>query len=179
MWEKLKRCYPPQFELVSLFIVLLGFYIALSNYSSLPDTIPTHFNTHGDPNEWGGKGQIFILPIISTVFFLFLTFLNFWFAIADDPRKLINLPGKRKEAMTKEQIETLRVFVNRCLFALKILTLGLFTYMTRQTTEIALGRTNNMGPLLWLLTGGISVLVGYMIWKSFLLTKANRDNRLL
>jgi uncharacterized membrane protein len=171
MWEKLRRCYPPQLELVSIFLVIITFYIALSDYSALPDTIPTHFNAQGIPNDWSSKRTIFIFPILNAVFFLSLTFFNFWFAIVDDPKRFINLPRKRKEAMTKEQAETLRIFLNRCLFILKIIMLGLFTYLTWQTIEIALGRASSLGSFFWLLIGALLVLTGYMVWKSFRLTK--------
>ena len=156
MWEKMRRCYPPQLELVSLFLVVLAFYIALSNYSALPDTIPTHFDANGNPDDWGGKGTIILLPIINAVSFLFLTLFCFWFAIVDDPRRFINLPSGRKatEALTEVQAENLRVFVNRSLFILKILTLGLLTYLTWQMVEVALGKASDIGLFLWLFCRG-------------------------
>lgn len=160
-------------ELFALILVVLTCYIALSNYSALPDTIPTHFDAGGNPDDWGSKGGIFLLPAMSAADFLFLTLLNFWFAVADDPRRFINLPGRRKslEALTKAQAETMRIFLNRSLFTLKILTLGLFAYLTWQTVEIALGRASSTGLWLWLFIGAILLLVGYMIWKSFRLVK--------
>ena len=171
MWQKLSRCYPPQLELVSLFLVVLAFYIALSNYLALPDTIPTHFDAQGIPDDWSGKGMTFLSPLVNVVIFLSLTLFNFWFALVNDPKRFINLPKKRKEALTKAQGETLRVALNRCLFVLKILILGLLTYLTWQMVEIALGSADSLGLFFWFFIGALLILAGYMVWKSLRLTK--------
>ena len=171
MWQKLNKCYPPQLELISLFLVILAFYVALSSYSALPDTIPIHFDAQGIPDDWGSKGMIFTFPILSTVVFLSLTFFNFWFALVDDPKRFINLPKKKREAVTEAQAEILRVFTNRCLFILKILILSLFAYSTWQTVEIALGSASSLGAIFWLFIGALLALVGYMVWNSLRLTK--------
>jgi uncharacterized membrane protein len=171
MWQKLSRCYPPQLELVSLFLLILAFYIALSNFSLLPDTIPTHFDAQGNPNDWSSKRAIFLSPIISAVIFILLTTISVLLAIVDNPKRFINLPKRRKEALTKAQTDTLRIFVNRCLFILKILLLCLFTCLTWQTVEIALGEADRLGIPFWLFIGAILVLAGYMTWKSLRLSK--------
>jgi uncharacterized membrane protein len=175
MWEKLSRCYPPQLELVSLFLLILAFYIALSNFSLLPDVIPTHFDAGGNPDDWSNKRTIFHLPIISAVIFSLLTALSVLLAIVDNPKRFINLPRKTKEALTKAQAETLRIFINRCLFIVKILMLCLFTYLTWQTVEIALGKASRLGILFWLFIGALLVLAGYMVWKSLRLSKMPSD----
>jgi hypothetical protein len=120
------------------------------------------------------------MPTVSTMagvakerfsFFLSLTIFNFWFAIVDNPRCFINLHKKRIETLTEAQTETLRVFLNRYFFVLKILILGLLIYLTWQTVDIALGRASNLRPFFWLFIGALLVLSGYLIWKSFRLTK--------
>ena len=175
MWQKLTRCYPLQLELIPLALLILAFYIVLSNYSFLPDTIPFHFDARGNPDDWNSKGTIFLLPTIAAVVFVLLTSFNVWFACANGPKRLINLPEKRKEALTKAQTEVLRLFMSRCLFILKILIMGLLTYLTWQTVAIAMGNASRLGSPFWLLTAALVIFVAYMVWKSFRLTRAPGD----
>ena len=58
-----------------VFFVILWF-ITIWNYSSLPETIPTHFDFKGDADHCGGKGTIFGIPIITTILYILLTILN-------------------------------------------------------------------------------------------------------
>jgi len=109
------------------------------------------------------------------VVFVLLTSFNVWFACTNDPRRLINLPEKRKEALTEAQTEMLRLFIGRCLFILKILILGLLTYLTWQTVEIAMDNASRLGSLFWLLTAALVIFVVYMVWKIFRLTRAPGD----
>jgi uncharacterized membrane protein len=150
--------------------------VALSNYPLLPDTIPIHFDAQGNPDDWSNKGAIFLSPFVAAVIFILLTAFNVLLAIVDNPKRFINLPKKRKEALTKAQAETLRIFTNRCLFILKILMLCLFTYLTWKTVEIALGKASSLGILFWFLIGVLLVLAGYMIWKSLRLSKMPSDS---
>ena len=51
----------------------------------MPDTIPIHRNASGDINGYGDKSNIFIQPVIATIFVIGLTFLNkfpHWFNYA-------------------------------------------------------------------------------------------------
>ena len=114
MWQKLTRCYPLQVELIPLVLLILAFYIVLSNYSLLPDSIPFHFDAQGNPDDWNSKETIFLLPSIAAVVFVLLTSFNVWVACTNDSRRLINLPEKRKEALTGAQAELLRLFIDRC-----------------------------------------------------------------
>lgn len=50
--------------------------LILTNYSNLPESIPTHFNGSGQPDRFGAKGSIIISPVIATFVFLFMTLLN-------------------------------------------------------------------------------------------------------
>lgn len=173
MWERWKRCYPLQLELFSLALVFLSFYIAFSNYSSLPDQIPIHFNGSGNPDDYSGKAWIFSFPIASVAIFLLFTGLNILFVVSKDPRRYINLPSGKMatEVLTEEQGEAIRVFTNRCLFAMKLILLGMFVYLVWQTVEVTFGRSSSMGLWLWFFVGAILILSGYMIWKLFRLIK--------
>jgi len=166
MWHKLNRCYPPQLELVALCLLILAFYIALSNYSNLPDTIPTHFDGRGIPDGWGSRSMIFLWPGIGAAMYVLFTSLNVLFATAKDPRRFINLPQARKATLTDAQTQELRTLLNRCLFSLKVLILGATVYGVHITVEIAWQRTASLGMPFYLFIAAILVVVGFMIWKS-------------
>ena len=166
MWRKLNRCYPLQLELVALSLLMLAFYIALSNYSNLPNTIPTHFDARGIPDGWGSRSMIFLWPGIGAGMYALFTSLNVLFAIAKDPRRFINLPQAKEATLTDAQTEELRTLVNRCLFSLKVLILGLTAYGVHINVEIAWQRTTGLGMAFYLFIAAILVIVGFMIWKS-------------
>jgi len=171
MWQKLSKCYSPHFELILLVLLVFTIHLALSHYAALPDTIPTHFNGQGIADDWGSKSTLFIILGLNAFIYILLTTLNIWFAVAKDPRTLINLPAKRKAALSERQIETLRVTLNRYLFLLKILMQGLFAYILYITIEIAEERADRLGSLFFLFILGILAVAGLMVWKAFRITR--------
>jgi uncharacterized membrane protein len=57
--------------------VLLALWVWTgTSYSSLPDSIPTHFNAAGEADGFGRKASIIGLPLISTLLYFGLTVLN-------------------------------------------------------------------------------------------------------
>ena len=171
MWQKLSKCYPPHLELIPLLLLVFALYLALSNYTTLPDTIPTHFNAADIADDWGSKTTIFFILGLNALFYVLFTVLNIWFAIAKDPRALINLPAKRKAALSDKRVEALRVTLNRYLFLLKIAMQGLFTYILYIMIEIAWERADSLGVLFFLFILVILAVAGLMVWTAFQITK--------
>ncbi len=166
MKQKLSKCYPPTLEFIPLLLLLLTIYMTLSNYSTLPDKIPFHFNSQGVPDDWANKNWVFLYPGLSAFVYLLLTILNVLLAITKNPMSLINLPKQWKASLNAPQIEKLRVILNRYLFVLKILIIGLMLYLLYATIEVALEKTSNIGgPVFTLITLAILVVVSLMVWK--------------
>ncbi len=63
-------------EILGWLALLLLWGITILNFSSLPDTIPTHYNALGEADGFGSKNSIWSIPIIATIFFIGLTLLN-------------------------------------------------------------------------------------------------------
>jgi len=179
MRQKLGKCYPPYLELISLLLLVLAFYLAWSNYSALPETIPTHFNGHGVPDDWGSKNMIFLFPALSAFIFILLTSLCIWCAATDDPLKLINLPLKWKANLTAEQAEELRIFIIRCLFAMKLIIQGLAAYGIYITIEITCERAAGLGTAWFLFIAAIVALAGFILWKAFRMSRSARPGQKL
>jgi uncharacterized membrane protein len=166
MWQKFSKSYPLYLELIPLFLLLITFYLAWANYASLPDTIPTHFNAQGLPDEWGSRQSIFAFPGFGAFMYLLLTAFNIWLALVKNPKRYINLPKKRLENLTDAQAEKLLIFLNRCLFVMKALFQGLSIYLVYATIEVAHGRAAGLGFPFYLILAAIIGVVIFMLWQS-------------
>ncbi len=63
-------------ELLGWIVLLTIWGWTFTYYSSLPDTIPTHFNAAGEADGFGTKVSLIALPVIATLLFIGLTVLN-------------------------------------------------------------------------------------------------------
>lgn len=63
-------------EILGWTSILAVWFLTITNYTNLPDTIPIHYNGAGQADRFGGKATILILPLIATVLFVGLTILN-------------------------------------------------------------------------------------------------------
>ena len=59
--------------------LLAGMFLGpLIFWSQIPSQIPGHYNAAGEITRWGGKGELFLLPIVSVFMYCFWTF---WVAV--------------------------------------------------------------------------------------------------
>lgn len=83
------------FDFLLEFIALSGmfclFYFTFNFYTSLPDTIPVHFDFEGNADRYGSKNEIFLLLLISTILYFGISILqkyphvyNYPFEIRED-----------------------------------------------------------------------------------------------
>jgi uncharacterized membrane protein len=63
-------------EILGWISVLVIWILVITNYITLPDTIPIHYNSLGVADRFGGKENILTLPIVATILFIGLTMLN-------------------------------------------------------------------------------------------------------
>lgn len=157
-------------ELIPLALLAISLALVFSNYSALPDMIPSHFNIMGVPDAWEGKNSILMLPAVSAFIYILFTAINVLIAVIKDPRKVINTPPGWKANLNQAQIEELRVSVNRFLFALKSIILGMFSYMLYQTIEVAHGRASSLGSVFNILLAVIFLVAGWMIVRLYQIT---------
>lgn len=54
-------------EFPLLIIVLLPFLYLGYLYANLPDTVPTHWNAHGEIDGWGSKSTLWIIPFVTSL----------------------------------------------------------------------------------------------------------------
>ena len=59
------------------FIVLVSMFLYLIlTWSTIPDTIPTHFDGTGDADSWNGKGTLIIMPAFAVLLYSMITLLE-------------------------------------------------------------------------------------------------------
>jgi len=62
-------------EIVGILLLVGLWSFSLYCLAELPDTVPMHFNFSGEPDRYGSKKTILILPILGTLIYALLTFL--------------------------------------------------------------------------------------------------------
>lgn len=55
-------------------VVLLVTY-PMIRWGSIPEQVPTHFDAAGNPDDWGGRAELLILPLVGVAIFVGLSVL--------------------------------------------------------------------------------------------------------
>jgi len=55
-------------------LALLG--LSTYYYGQLPEQVPSHFGPDGLPDKYGSKNSLWLLPILGSVIFVLMTFVN-------------------------------------------------------------------------------------------------------
>jgi uncharacterized membrane protein len=63
-------------EILGWFLIIAIWGLTIASYSSLPDTIPIHFNGAGQADGFGEKATMLLLPLTATISFIGMTILN-------------------------------------------------------------------------------------------------------
>ena len=131
-------------EISGKFIILLIWILALIAFFKMPDTIPIHFNAAGQPDNYGNKGTIFILPIIATIIFIGLTILNRY-------PHIFNYVTAITEANASDQY----LIATRMIRFIKLIIAIVFTAIVLITFLTSVNITNGLGSWFLPLTIGL------------------------
>jgi len=110
---------------LTIVVLVLGWWIALSVYPRLPERVPVHFNIDGEADRWGGRWMIFLIPLVSTA----LVALDYWIFEYASPRSSKPIPPEMKTPL------------HLLLLELSVI----FTYITWRMSEVAFGRSRGLG----------------------------------
>lgn len=145
------------FEIIGWLSIVAVWGLIFTNYSNLPDTIPTHYNGTGQADGFGGKDVIFTLPLIATILFIVLTVLN-------------NFPHIFNYPTNITQNNAFRQYTNatRLIRFLKIIIVFIFGLITFKTIQNANGEAGGLGVLFLPLTIGLLFIpLIYFVIKSY------------
>lgn len=106
-------------------VTIWGFTIA--NYTNLPETIPIHYNGAGEVDGYGGKATILALPLIATLLFVGLTFLNKFPHIFNYPIKITEDNALKQYTNATRLIRLLKLII--------VIIFGLIVFKTIQNSN--------------------------------------------
>jgi len=121
-------------EALGWLILLALWGWTITHYSSLPETIPTHFNAAGEADGFGSKASIIGLPFIATLLFIGLTILNRY-------PHIFNYPT----AITQDNALRLYTLATRMLRYLKLVLVLVFGGIEFMTIQHAAGEASGLG----------------------------------
>lgn len=146
-------------ELLSVSIVLIMWIYAIYTYVDLPDTIPTHFNSKGEPDEFGSKATLWIVPGLATIMYIGIFVLNKYPHLHN---YMVNI--NEDNAMKNYRFST------RILRGVNFLCVLLMAYITYKTIEVAKGTDFTLGNWFLPVVVGISIIlpIGLLVYMKWL-----------
>lgn len=121
-------------ELLGWIILLALWTLTICHYSTLPETIPTHYNAAGEADGFGSKVSIIALPVIASLLFIGLTVLNRY-------PHIFNYPT----AITQDNALRLYTLATRMLRYLKMVLVLVFGGIEFMTIQHATGKAAGLG----------------------------------
>jgi uncharacterized membrane protein len=145
------------FEILGWIFISAIWIFTIINYASLPDTIPTHYNSEGQADGFGGKLTIWVLPVLAIALFVALTQLNKFPHVFNYP---INI--------TPDNALVQYTHATRLIRYVKLIIVFIFGLITYRTIQHANGQAGGLGGwFLPLSMGLIFVPLVYFLIKSF------------
>lgn len=145
------------FEIAGWFLVLAVWGFTITNYSILPETIPTHYNAAGQADGFGGRSTIFTLPLLATILFVGMTILNRFPHIFNYPLNI-----------TQENAYIQYSNATRLIRYLKLILIVIFGFIVFLTIQNSKGEANGLG--IWFLPFSIGLIfipLAYYVVRSF------------
>jgi uncharacterized membrane protein len=132
-------------EFVAFAFLLILIILPLVYFKTLPETVPVHFNSAGQPDGYGSRSSLMLLPLIGAFMYLLMTILEAFPHIYNFPVEITP-----ENAHIQYQIAT------RLIRVLKTVILVLFSFISYQTIKTATGGVAGLGkaffPVFLLLT---------------------------
>ena len=139
------------FESLAIAGVLYGLFIIIQAWPTLPQTIPTHFDASGNPDGFGSKEWIWLLPAISVVMVPAILFFRRY-------PWLSNVPWEINEDNAIRQYELLVRLLSLCACAVSFI----FLVLTFDTISTASGGSSLFGK--WLMLLFTVPIIGILVW---------------
>lgn len=145
------------FEIMGWLLIVAIWVLTFTNYSNLPEIIPTHYNAAGQADGVGGKATLLTLPLVATILFIGLTILN-------KAPHLFNYPIN----ITQENAFRQYTNATRLIRYLKLSIVFVFGLIAFKTIQNANGEADGLGVWFLPLTMGlIFIPLIYFVMKSF------------
>ncbi|MDN4166082.1 DUF1648 domain-containing protein [Cytophagales bacterium LB-30] len=120
-------------ESFALVALLFTVYVVFKHYGALPDTIPSHYNAMGEPDDFRSKSLLFVLLGISVFQYLLLTGLS---RIPHHFNYLEEITPENAYSQYSKALKIVRIS--------KLGVVLLFGYILWQTIQIGLGNAQGL-----------------------------------
>ena len=143
---------------VAAYVALVAFLVmTIFAFSTLPESIPTHYNGLGEVDGYGPKATIFFLPVLGTVLSAFLTY-------------IIKKPETFNYTVEITEENALAQYTNstKLLRFMKLALLILFIVIDYKTIATSNGASDGLGK--WFLPFTIALIfvpVVFSVYRSF------------
>jgi uncharacterized membrane protein len=123
-------------------------------WQQLPERIPTHFGFSGEPDAWGGKGTLVILPIVGLTLYVSMM------ALARVPH-IYNYPV----TITEDNAEAQYRLGRKLLLTVNAFTTWLLAGLLLDSIDVASGRQDGLSSafLVLLVVAPFAILIVYLI----------------
>lgn len=116
-------------------------------YPGLEGKIATHFNASGQPDAWGSKTSMLILPIVTIVLYAGLTILNRFPHLFNYPFEITEHNAEKQYQLAKSLIIILKAGIT-----------GIFAYIQFQTINVSSGQAGGLGAMFLVLVMAITFI---------------------
>ncbi|HCQ13394.1 DUF1648 domain-containing protein [Flavobacterium sp.] len=143
---------------VTSYLALVAFWVmTIFAFTTLPESIPTHYNGLGEVDGYGPKATIFFLPVLGTVLFAFLTY-------------IVKKPETFNYTVEITEENALAQYTNstKLLRFMKLALLILFIVIDYKTIATSNGASDGLGK--WFLPFTIALIfvpVVFSVYRSF------------
>jgi uncharacterized membrane protein len=122
------------YEILALSGVAFELGTIIYKWARLPAVIPTHFGFSGQADDWSGKKWLLLLPALTLVLYIGLTWLRRY------PQKF-----NYQRQITKRNADRQYYFAASLVDILKAELMWLFAIITWQAIRVALGQAAGLG----------------------------------
>ncbi|MEH7109958.1 DUF1648 domain-containing protein [Bacillus sp. JJ1764] len=133
-------------KVFSILLIVGQFIYLFYLYKGLPDKVPVHFNAMGKADGWGGKGSIWTIPIIESLLFITLSFVERYPHVYNYPVRI-----------TEENAPRLYFEARRMMVILNFEIVLLLSLITWESVQVAKGMDSHGG---WFLPVFLFIILG-------------------
>ena len=134
-------------EVIALIGLLLTIFLVIISYNDLPDVIPRHYTGNGQPDGYGTKSLLFIVPAMAIAIYIAMT-------LAARYPNTLNYPVRITLENASKQYANLIMMMR----IIKLLIVAMSLYLTFATIQIGLGKMHGLGN--WFLPLTVLSLLG-------------------
>lgn len=144
-----------KFTALAGWLLLTGMFVYTAvSYGSLPESVPTHFGPAGTPDDFGGKGSIWALPLVSFVLTLLMTVLMRYPHTFSYMITITDQNAEYQYRLARMLLLSLAIYINLLFFMLQ-----------HSTIQVATGASKglDMYSMLFAMAGNLVILIVYLV----------------